>query len=205
MPASNAPSTLGVSVPESPLPDNRSASDPEASFTGPLFIVGMPNALGLAILAAFMELLPSIGPAISGFVGFVVALFQGSNWLPVGNVFFAIIVALIYGVIGQLEGVYFIPRFVGGRVKLHPAVTFVGIIAGAMTFGVLGILLAAPVIASARVLRGLADPCRGRGRRGGRARKAAVRPRGRGVRAAPRSTRSPRASTPVEGRPHAEA
>ena len=117
-----------------------------------LFIVGMPNALGLAILAAFMELLPSIGPAISGIVGFVVALFQGSNWLPVGNVFFALIVALIYGIIGQLEGVYFIPRFVGGRVKLHPAVTFVGIIAGAMTFGVLGILLAAPVIASARVL-----------------------------------------------------
>jgi predicted PurR-regulated permease PerM/beta-phosphoglucomutase-like phosphatase (HAD superfamily) len=117
-----------------------------------LFIVGMPNALGLALLAAVLELLPSIGPAISGFVGFIVALFQGSNWLPVGNVFFALIVAVIYGVIGQLEGVYFIPRFVGGRVKLHPAVTFVGIIAGAMTFGVLGILLAAPVIASARVL-----------------------------------------------------
>jgi HAD superfamily hydrolase (TIGR01509 family) len=37
-------------------------------------------------------------------------------------------------------------------VKLHPAVTFVGIIGGAMTFGVLGILLAAPVIASTRVL-----------------------------------------------------
>lgn len=117
-----------------------------------LFIVGMPNALGLAIFAGVMELLPSIGPAISGFVGFVVAIFQGSNWLPVGNVFFAIIVAIIYGIIGQLEGVYFIPRLVGGRVKLHPAVTFVGIIAGALTFGVLGILLAAPVIASARVL-----------------------------------------------------
>jgi HAD superfamily hydrolase (TIGR01509 family) len=117
-----------------------------------MFIVGMPNALGLAIFAAFMELLPSIGPAISGFVAFVVALFQGSSWLPVNNLIFAILVGIIYAVIGQIEGVYFIPRFVGGRVKLHPAVTFVGIIAGALTFGVLGILLAAPVIASARVL-----------------------------------------------------
>jgi predicted PurR-regulated permease PerM/beta-phosphoglucomutase-like phosphatase (HAD superfamily) len=117
-----------------------------------LLILGMPNAGGLALLAGLMEFLPSIGPAISGTVGTVLALFQGSNWMPVGNLFFAVIVGIVYAIIGQLEGVYFIPRLVGGRVKLHPAVTFVGIITGALTFGVLGILLAAPVIASARVL-----------------------------------------------------
>ncbi len=117
-----------------------------------LLIVGMPNAGGLALLAGILEFLPSIGPMISGTVGTVLAYFQGSTWMPVGNVLFAIIVGILYAIIGQVEGVYFIPRFVGGRVKLHPAVTFVGIITGAMTFGVLGILLAAPVIASARVL-----------------------------------------------------
>ncbi len=80
------------------------------------------------------------------------ALFSGSNWLPIGHVGFAILVGVIYGIIGQIEGVYFIPRFVGRRVKLHPAVTFVGIINGALAFGVLGILLAAPTIASVRTL-----------------------------------------------------
>ena len=118
----------------------------------PLVILGMPNAGGLALLAAVMELLPSIGPAISGTVGTMSALFSGSNWLPIGHVGFAIIVGVIYGIIGQIEGVYFIPRFVGRRVKLHPAVTFVGIINGALAFGVLGILLAAPTIASVRTL-----------------------------------------------------
>ncbi len=118
----------------------------------PLMIVGMPNAGGLALLAAVMELLPSIGPAISGTIGTMSALFSGSNWLPIGHLGFAIIVGVIYGIIGQIEGVYFIPRFVGRRVKLHPAVTFVGIINGALAFGVLGILLAAPTIASVRTL-----------------------------------------------------
>lgn len=118
----------------------------------PLVIVGMPNAGGLALLAGVMELLPSIGPAISGTVGTMSALFSGSNWLPIGHVGFAVLVGLIYGIIGQIESVYFIPRFVGRRVKLHPAVTFVGIINGALAFGVLGILLAAPTIASARTL-----------------------------------------------------
>lgn len=117
-----------------------------------LLILGMPNAGGLALLAGMLEFLPSIGPAISGSIGTVLAFFQGSNWMPVGNLFFAVLVGVVYAIIGQLESVYFIPRFVGGRVKLHPAVTFVGIITGALTFGVLGILLAAPVIASARVL-----------------------------------------------------
>jgi len=117
-----------------------------------LLILGMPNAGGLALLAGILEFLPSIGPAISGTIGTVLAFFQGSSWMPVGNLFFAVIVGIVYAIIGQLEGVYLIPRFVGGQVKLHPAVTFVGIITGAMTFGVLGILLAAPVIASAREL-----------------------------------------------------
>ncbi|GIV78539.1 MAG: hypothetical protein KatS3mg050_2933 [Litorilinea sp.] len=117
-----------------------------------LAIVGMPNAGGLALLAGVMEFLPTIGPGISGTIGTAVALFSGSTWMPVGNITFALVVMAIYIVITQIESVYLIPRLVGGRVQLHPAVTFVGIINGAMVFGVLGVLLATPTIASARIL-----------------------------------------------------
>lgn len=117
-----------------------------------LLILGMPNAAGLALLAGIMELLPSIGPAISGTIATVLAFFYGSTWMPVSPLIFAIFVSIVYSIIGQIESVYFIPRLIGGRVKLHPGVTFVGIMAGAMVFGVLGVLLAAPVIASARII-----------------------------------------------------
>ncbi|MEX1019659.1 MAG: AI-2E family transporter [Litorilinea sp.] len=115
-----------------------------------LSIVGMPNAGGLALLAGVMEFLPSLGPAISGTIGSAVALFQGSTWLPVSNLGFTLIVAGIYFVIGQIESIYLIPRLVGRRIQLHPAVTFVGLITGTMVFGFLGLLLAAPTIASVR-------------------------------------------------------
>jgi predicted PurR-regulated permease PerM/phosphoglycolate phosphatase-like HAD superfamily hydrolase len=118
----------------------------------PLAIVGMPNAGGLALLAGVMEFLPSIGPGISGAVGTAVALFQGSNWMPVNNVTFAIIVVIIYLITAQIENIYLIPRLVGGQVQLHPAVAFVSLIAGTLVFGLLGVLLATPVVASARVL-----------------------------------------------------
>lgn len=117
-----------------------------------LLILGMPNAGGLALLAGILELLPSVGPAISGSIATVLAFFYGSNWMPVSTLVFAIVISVVYSIIGQIESVYFIPRLVGGRVKLHPGLTFIGIMAGALVFGVLGILLAAPVIASARVL-----------------------------------------------------
>jgi predicted PurR-regulated permease PerM/beta-phosphoglucomutase-like phosphatase (HAD superfamily) len=118
----------------------------------PLAIIGMPNAGGLAILAGVMEFLPNIGQGISGTIGTLVAIFQGSTWLPVGRITFTIIVLIIYAVIAQVENVYLVPQLVGGRLKLHPAVAFVGTVAGALVFGVLGVLLATPVIASVRVI-----------------------------------------------------
>ena len=95
---------------------------------------------------------PSIGPGISGAIGTVVALFQGSTWMPISNIAFALIVLVIYIIITQIETLYLIPRLVGGKVQLHPAVTFVGIISGTIVFGLLGVLLATPIIASARTL-----------------------------------------------------
>ncbi len=117
-----------------------------------LLIIGMPNAGALALLAGVLEFLPSIGPAISGSIGTVFALFQGSSWLPTSHFTFAIIVSLIYGIIGQLESIYLIPRLVGGQVRLHPALAFVGVIAGTLVFGLLGVLLAMPIMASARTI-----------------------------------------------------
>jgi predicted PurR-regulated permease PerM/phosphoglycolate phosphatase-like HAD superfamily hydrolase len=117
-----------------------------------LAIVGMPNSGALALLAGVMEFLPSIGPAISGTIGTVSALFQGSLWMPTSHLTFAIIVGLLYAIIGQLENIYLIPRFVGGQVRLHPAVAFVGVIAGTLVFGFLGVLLAMPIMASARAV-----------------------------------------------------
>lgn len=125
-------------------------------------LLGLPNAAGLALLAGVMEFLPTVGPGISGAIGTLVALFQGSTWMPVNNFVFAFIVMIFYIIITQIESVYLIPRLVGRRVHLHPAVTFAGIISAAVAFGVLGVLLITPTIASVRtilvyVLRKLRD------------------------------------------------
>ncbi|MCB0072926.1 MAG: AI-2E family transporter [Caldilineaceae bacterium] len=113
----------------------------------------LPNAGGLAILAGFMEFLPTVGPGIGIAISTTIAFFRGSTWAFFNNdITFALIVFVVANAITWLESAYLIPRLVGSRVRLHPAVTFVGVISGAIVFGLMGVLLATPVIASTRIL-----------------------------------------------------
>ena len=117
-----------------------------------LAIVGMPNAGGLALLAGFMEFLPTVGPGLSATIGVALSLFSKSTTLGLEGFSFALVVLVVYMVQAQFETINLIPRLVGRRVRLHPAVTFVGVISGALVFGLLGVLLATPMIASVRTI-----------------------------------------------------
>lgn len=118
-------------------------------------IIGLPNAITLAIIAGLMELIPTFGPIFAAIPAVLIAAIQGNaSWL--GNLmspfWFAILVLGIYGFIYQFENYYLVPRIIGHHLKLHPLVVLLGVLGGASVAGVLGILLAAPVLASARLI-----------------------------------------------------
>jgi len=115
-------------------------------------LLGIRSALLLGIVAALLELIPNWGYSISGAVGVIFAFFQGSSWIPLPVWAFALIVAAFYFVMWQIDTNYLVPRIIGSRLQLSPAIVIVGIIAGASVGGALGLLLAAPTIATVRVL-----------------------------------------------------
>jgi HAD superfamily hydrolase (TIGR01549 family) len=117
-----------------------------------LTILGVRSAPALGFLRALLGLVPAVGPVIAAIPAVLIALILGSSWLPLGNLWFALLVTGVYIVVEQIEELYLLPRVVGRRVALHPAVVIIGAAVGAQLAGVLGILLAAPVIASLRVL-----------------------------------------------------
>ena len=116
------------------------------------FILGMPFALSMGILAGLLEFLPSIGHGIWMLTASLLALTFGSTWLPLPHWAFTLIIVGLHLFYQQFDLNYLIPRIIGKRVRLSPLVVILGIVAGAVLAGVLGILLAAPTIASARVL-----------------------------------------------------
>jgi len=114
--------------------------------------VGLPYAVVLGLFAGLLELVPNIGPFIAAVPAILLALFQGSSFLPLSNFWFAVLVTGLYIVIQQIEGNILVPRILGRSLHLHPLVVLIAIFIGGSMAGILGILLAAPILATLRVV-----------------------------------------------------
>lgn len=117
--------------------------------------IGLPNALLLALIAGLMEFLPTVGPVLAAVPAAFLGYFQSEgSWLGqlIGPFWFVIVIVIIYTVIYQMENYYLVPRIIGHRLRLHPIVVVLGAIAGASIAGILGIMLAAPILASGRLV-----------------------------------------------------
>ncbi len=115
-------------------------------------IIGLPFALLMGALAGLLEFVPSLGHGIWLTLALVLAFFRGSTWLPIPNWSFMLVILAFHIVFQQFDLNYLIPRIIGRSVRLPPLVIILGIISGAALAGVLGVVLAAPTIASLRVL-----------------------------------------------------
>jgi predicted PurR-regulated permease PerM len=123
--------------------------------TSVAIVLELPNPLALGLLAGLLEFIPNIGPTIAALPAVLFAFFQNDiSWLgtAVGPVWFAIIVLGIYTLIQQVENNFLVPRIIGRSLNLHSLIVFIGALAGASIAGVLGILLAAPILASGRII-----------------------------------------------------
>jgi predicted PurR-regulated permease PerM len=104
--------------------------------------------LSLAIVAGLLEIIPNLGPIVATIPAVIVALLQGSTYLPLDPWVVAIIVLVFYLFVQQLENSFVVPRVLGDAVGLSELVVMTGVLVGATVWGILGALLATPVIAS---------------------------------------------------------
>ncbi len=117
-----------------------------------LTLIGMPGAFTLAVIAGILEIVPNLGPVLSTIPAVIVALVQGSMKFDLPHWQFALLTLGLYTLIQQLENNLLVPQIVGGAVNVHPFLVLIGIVVGAQTYGILGALLAAPTLATLRIL-----------------------------------------------------
>lgn len=102
-----------------------------------LYILNIPYALPLALLAGIMEVVPVIGPIISAIPAILIAL-TISPLLSLGT-------AAMYFVIQQLENHLIVPQVMRKAVGLNPLVVILAIAVGGRLLGFAGALLAVPL------------------------------------------------------------
>jgi putative heme transporter len=82
----------------------------------------------------------------------LVALFQPTHVAGLSPLAHAGVVLAAMIVIQQLENNILVPRIVGSALDLHPILVMVGVFMGASIAGILGAVLAAPVLASVKLV-----------------------------------------------------
>ncbi|MFG2794198.1 AI-2E family transporter [Streptomyces sp. NPDC048419] len=112
-----------------------------------LFVLRVPLALPLTLLEFFAAFIPLVGSPIALGVATVVALAAR------GPVIAIVVLALIV-VVGQIEGHVLHPLVMSWAVRLHPVVVALSVIAGGTLAGVIGAVVAVPMVSVAWAVHG---------------------------------------------------
>jgi predicted PurR-regulated permease PerM len=111
-------------------------------------------AVVIALLAGLGRFVPYIGPLIVWIVLALVTLFQSSNYFGLVPYQYTLLVLILAIVLDQVIDNFITPRFLGRALGVHPAAVLVAALIAANLIGVIGLLLAAPVLATMKLLTG---------------------------------------------------
>jgi AI-2 transport protein TqsA len=111
-----------------------------------LLIIGVNYAYVWGPLAGILNLIPYVGPIIGAIPPLIVAAVQFKAWMPV------IWVLVLFLVFQNLEGNLITPKLMGDKLNLNPLAILVSVMFWTWLWGAIGILLAIPITASAKVI-----------------------------------------------------
>lgn len=111
-----------------------------------LWGIGLPQGGFVGVLTGILSFIPYVGMLIGLLTSLGIAFAHFTGWGFIGEIF------LVFTVIGLIEGNVLTPKFVGGRIGLHPVWIIFSLLAGGTWFGFIGVLLAIPISAIIGVL-----------------------------------------------------
>ncbi len=112
-----------------------------------LAIIGVEYAILFGIVSAFFNFIPYFGTLMGGFVPFLFVLTTTEDPL-----YYGLRVAIMYLIIQFTENYILTPNIVGGNVKINPMFIIIGLVAGAMVWGIPGMLVVVPFLAILKII-----------------------------------------------------
>jgi predicted PurR-regulated permease PerM len=109
-----------------------------------LQIIGLNFAIGFAVFSAFMTVIPNYGSVISAVPPILAALAQSPGK--------AVLVLIVYLIVNQIEGNLILPLIMARTVDMHPAVVTLGLLVMGALFGLVGVLIAVPLLSLTIIL-----------------------------------------------------
>jgi predicted PurR-regulated permease PerM len=117
---------------------------------GVLYAIGfliarVPLAISIGLFSGLLNFVPYLGTLTGLALSLSFVALDGGGWARVLGVI------VVFIVVQSVEAYYLTPKLLGSSLDLHPMWVLVGLMIGGSLFGILGIILAVPVIAVAKV------------------------------------------------------
>jgi len=109
-----------------------------------LLLLGVPYALVLGVWVAMTSIVPYVGAWLGAIPALILAALESPST--------ALWTLLIYFGVQTFEGNFLTPRIQGDAVRVHPIIVLLTVVAVGSLFGIMGVILAVPMLAVARVL-----------------------------------------------------
>jgi predicted PurR-regulated permease PerM len=111
-----------------------------------LSVLGVRYAIGLALAAGFARFVPYVGPAINWGILALVTFFNPAFGMV--SIWYTVMVFLVALFIDQIFDNLVSPRVMADALRVHPAAVLVAAIISASLLGILGVVIAAPMLAT---------------------------------------------------------
>ena len=108
-----------------------------------LTIAGLEAPIIFALFCALTDIIPYFGP----YIGAIPAIIVGFTISPITGI--CVCISII--VVQLLENNFYQPLIMGHTMKLHPVTIMVGLLLFGHFFGIVGMVLATPVIATFKI------------------------------------------------------
>ena len=117
-----------------------------------LSVFGVRYAIGIAFLAGLAKFLPYIGPAITWVIMALVTYFQSPTPFGMQPLSYMLMVVITTTVIDWIIDNLVVPRIMAQTLRVHPAAVLVTALIAANLLGIIGVVIAAPFLASIMLL-----------------------------------------------------
>lgn len=117
-----------------------------------LSIFGVRYAIGIAVLAGLAKFLPYIGPAITWVIMALVTYFQSPTPFGMQPLTYMLMVVITTTIIDWIIDNMIVPRIMAQTLRVHPAAVLVMALIAANLLGIIGVVIAAPFLASIMLL-----------------------------------------------------
>jgi predicted PurR-regulated permease PerM len=122
------------------------------SYTILMSILGVHYAIPVALIAGLAGFLPYIGMAINWIVIILVTYFQGYYPFGLSPFGYTVVVIITAWIIDQVHDNLVSPRIMANTLKVHPAFVLIAAIIAANLIGILGLIIAAPLLATLQLV-----------------------------------------------------